>query len=128
MPENAPATSVPVTDDVPFVPAGVKAAVEFVPAGVNAAVLFVPVAVTVWRCVASWLPVNVSAGTVRFGAVVLHALSEPVPAAIAVDAQLPVVAVAPFVPAGVPAVTALVFADEHVKVSAGTVPAFPVKV
>lgn len=67
-------------------------------------------------CPASALPVNVSAGTVRFGAVVLQAVSEPVPAAIAVEAQLPEVAVAPFVPAGVPPLVELVVADEPVNV------------
>ena len=46
-------------------------------------------------------PVNVSAGTVRFGAVALHAFAVLVPCAILVAAQLPVVAVAEFVPSGV---------------------------
>lgn len=46
-----------------------------------------------------------------FGAVVLQALSDPVPAAIAVAAQFPLVAVAPFVPAGVPPLVALVVSD-----------------
>ena len=73
-------------------------------------------AVSVCVCPAKALPVNVSAGTVRFGAVVLQAVSEPVPAAIAVEAQLPEVAVAPFVPAGVPPLVELVVADEPVNV------------
>ncbi len=92
---------------VPFVPAGVNAAVPLVPEGVKEAVLLVPVAVVVWVCVLKAEPVNVSAGTVRFGAVALHAVVEPVPAAIFVVAQLPDVVVAPLVPAGVPALTAL---------------------
>ena len=53
-------------------------------------------------------PANVSAGTVRFGAVALQAVVDPVPAAILVAAQLPDVAVALFVPAGVPAPVELV--------------------
>jgi len=52
------------------------------------------------------LPVKVSAGTVRFGAVALHAVVDPVPAAIFVAAQFPEVAVAELVPAGVPALVA----------------------
>lgn len=122
---------------------------EFVPAGVNATVPFVPVAVTVCVCAPSADPVNVSAptvvadpvkvsaGTVRFGAVALHALAVEVPCAMLVAAQLPLVAVAAllpsgvmltvlFVPAGVPALTALVVAELPAKTSAGTVPAFPV--
>jgi hypothetical protein len=51
-------------------------------------------------------PVKVSAGTVRFGAVALQAVVEPVPAAMLVAAQLPEVAVAALVPAGVPALVA----------------------
>jgi hypothetical protein len=46
-------------------------------------------------------PVNVSAGTVRLGAVALQAVFEPVPCEMLVAAQLPVVAVAEFVPKGV---------------------------
>lgn len=87
-----------------------------VPDGVKDTVPFVPVAVRVCVCVASAEPVNVSAGTVRFGAVALQAVVDPVPAAILVAAQLPEVAVAPLVPAGVPALTALVVAELPVKV------------
>jgi hypothetical protein len=50
------------------------------------------------------------------GAVALQAVVEPVPAAMFVAAQLPLVALAPFVPAGVPALTAELVADEPVKV------------
>ena len=71
---------------------------------------------------------NVCAVTVRFGAVALHAVVEPVPAAMFVAAQFPEVAEAPLVPAGVPALTADVVALDPVKVSAGTVPALPVNV
>ncbi len=131
-PVNAGIELVPagVKAAVPFVPAGVNAAVLLVPEGVKAAVLFVPVAVVVCVCPARAEPVKVSAptvvddpvkvsaGTVRFGAVALHAVVEPVPAAMLVAAQLPLVAVAPleprgvidtvaFVPAGVPALTEL---------------------
>jgi hypothetical protein len=80
--------------------------------------------------------VNVSAGTARLGAVALHAVVEPVPAAIFVAAQLPLVLVAPFVPAGVPPDTELVVSNEPLKVgtppgqvivSAGIVPWEPEK-
>ena len=64
----------------------------------------------------------------RFGAVALHAVVDPVPAAMLVAAQFPEVAEAPLVPAGVPAVTALVVADEPVNTWAGTVPALPANV
>ena len=56
-------------------------------------------------CAANAEPVNVCAVTVKFGAVPLHAVVEPVPAAIFVAAQLPEVADAALVPAGVPALT-----------------------
>ena len=69
---------------------------------------FVPVGVTVWVCVPSAVPVKVCAVTVRFGAVALHAVADPVPAAMFVAAQFPLVALAPLVPAGVPPLTALV--------------------
>ena len=72
-------------------------------------------------------PVNTCAVTVRFGAVALQAFSDPVPAAMFVAAQLPDVALAPLVPAGVPPLTALVVAEDPVNVCAGTVPALPVK-
>jgi hypothetical protein len=84
----------------------VNAGAEFVPAGVKLAVPFVPTGVKVCVCVAMLEPVKVSAGTVRFGAVALQAVVEPVPAAMLVAAQFPLVAVAPFVPAGVPALVA----------------------
>ena len=84
-------------------------------------------------------PVKISAGTVRLGAVALQAVVAPVPAAMLVAAQLPLVAVAAFVPvgvpalvaplvvlvfvpAGVPALTADVVAELPVKVGAATVP------
>ena len=70
---------------------------------------------------------NTSAGTVRFGAVALHAVVAPVPMARLVAAQFPDVAVAPLVPAGVPPLTELVVSDAPVKVSAGTVPGVPLK-
>ena len=81
-----------------------------------------PAGVSVWVCVASADPVKVSAGTVRFGDVPLHAVVDPVPAAIFVAAQLPLVAVAPFDPAGVPALVALVVPSDPVKVGCETVP------
>lgn len=59
-------------------------------------------------------PVKVSAGTVRFGAVALQAVVDPVPAAILVAAQFPLVAVAEFVPEGVPAEVAPVVVVELV--------------
>jgi hypothetical protein len=58
--------------------------------------------------------------------------SAPVVNALIVPAGVPPevapVVVVPLVPAGVPALTALVVALDPVNVSAGTVPAFPVKV
>ena len=71
----------------------------------------VPVGVTVCVWVARSDPVKASAGTVMFGAVALQAVVEPVPAAMFVAAQLPLVAVAPLVPAGVPPLVALVVSD-----------------
>ena len=62
--------------------------------------------VKVCVCVGSADPVKVSAGTVKFGEVALHAVVDPVPAAMFVAAQFPEVAVAPLVPLGVPAVIA----------------------
>ena len=64
-----------------------------------------PAGVSVCVCVPSAEPVKVSAGTVRLGAVAEQAVAPLVPI-FAVDAQLPVVVVLPFVPAGVPAETA----------------------
>ena len=70
------------------------------------------------------VPVKVSAGTVRLGAVALQAVVEPVPAAMLVAAQLPLVAVAAFVPCGVPALVPLVaWLDVPVNTGAVTVPA-----
>jgi hypothetical protein len=97
----------------------VKAGAELLPAGV---------AVKVWVWVERAEPVNAWAVTVRFGAVALQAVAEPVPAAMFVVAQFPEVALAPFVPAGVPALTAELVAEEPVKTSAGTVPGVPVNV
>ena len=74
--------------------------------GTPAGHAIVPVAVTVCVWVARALPVNVCAVTVRLGAVALHAVVEPVPAAIFVAAQFPLVALVEFVPAGVPPVVA----------------------
>src|SRR4029077_9172226 len=91
---------VPVKAGAEFVPAGVNAAVLLVPAGVKAAVELVPAGVSVCVCVARALPVKTSAGTVRFGAVALQAVVEPVPAAMLVAAQLPEGGVAPILPAG----------------------------
>jgi hypothetical protein len=71
----------------------------------------VPVGVTVCVWVARAEPVNASAGTVILGAVALQAVVDPVPAAMFVAAQFPLVAVAPFVPAGVPPLTALVVSE-----------------
>ncbi len=134
---NAPAVFVPVgvklcvcvanADPVnaPAVCVGTPAGHAIVPAGVKAAVPFVPVAVKVCVCVERADPVKVWAVTVRFGAVALQAVNDPVPAAMLVAAQLPLVALAPFVPAGVPPLTALVVADDPVKTCAGTVPADP---
>ncbi len=80
--------------------------------------------VNVCVCVASAEPVKVCADTVRFGAVALQAVVAPVPAAMLVAAQLPDVALAPFVPAGVPAVIAA-FVPAGVKLA---VPLTPVGV
>lgn len=107
---------------------GTPAGHATVPAGVKAAVPFVPVAVNVWVWPERADPVKVCAVTVRLGAVALQAVVDPVPAAILVAAQFPLVALAPFVPAGVPAETELVVAELPVNVCAGTVPEFPVKV
>lgn len=112
--------------DVAFV--GTPAGHATVPEGVNDTVPFDPVAVVVCVCVASAEPVNVSAGTVRLGAVAFAAVSDPVPAAIFVAAVFPLVVVAPFVPAGVPALTALDVTELPVNVSAGTVPLEPANV
>ena len=57
----------------------------------------------------------------------MHAVVDPVPAAILVPAQFPLVALAPLVPAGVPPLVELVVSDAPVNVSAGTVPGVPVK-
>lgn len=138
LPVNVGAELVPagVKLAVPFVPAGVKLTVLLVgtpaghatvPAGVNAAVPLVPVAVVVWVWVPSADPVNVWAVTVRLGDAALQAVAEPVPAAMLVVAQFPLVALAPLVPAGVPPLTALDVIEFPVNVCAGTVPAPPVK-
>ena len=100
---------VPVTADGAFEPKGVTVVPFKVP--VTAEVPFVPVGVTVCVWVARSEPENVSAGTVMFGAVALQAVVEPVPAAIFVAAQFPLVAVAPLVPAGVPPLVALVVSE-----------------
>jgi len=107
---------------------GTPAGHATVPAGVKLAVPLVPVAVTVWVWPAMAEPVNTWAVTVRFGAVALQAVVEPVPAAMLVAAQFPLVALAPLVPAGVPALLELVVAELPVKISAGTVPADPANV
>lgn len=82
---------------------------------------------TVCVCVAIAEPVNVSAGTVRFGDVALQAVVDPVPAAMFVAAQFPLVAVAAFVPAGVPAdvapLVAVPFVPAGVKLTVPFVPA-----
>jgi hypothetical protein len=67
--------------------------------------------------------VNVCAVTVRLGAVPLHAVVAPVPAAMLVAAQFPDVAEAAFVPAGVPPEVAELVALDPVNVGAATVPA-----
>lgn len=70
---------------------------------------------------------KVSAGTVRFGAVALQAVVDPVPAAMFVAVQFPLVAVAAFVPAGVPAdvapVVVVPFVPAGVKLTVPFVPA-----
>lgn len=115
----------PVKD--PAVSVGTPAGQAFVPAGVKLAVPFVPVAVRVCVCVAKADPVNVSAGTVNELPGETPPIVENAPALV--PALLPVtvaIVTVPFVPAGVPALTALVVADEPVNTSAGTVPADPV--
>ena len=125
----------------PFVPAGVKltafsvgtdAGQATLPAGVKLAVALVPAAVTLWLCEPIAVPVNVSAGTVAFPADV-ETVSPPIRVAAAVPLLLvvnfvPVIGsdAVPFVPAGVPALTAVVLTAEPVNVSPGTVPAVPV--
>lgn len=121
----------PVTVEVLFVPAGVKETVPLVPVGVTVCVcpasglpeklgvefvgtpagqeiVGVDAASVPAPCecaepapLVTAEPVKTSAGTVRFGAVALAAVSEPVPAAIFVAAVFPDVVVAAFVPAAV---------------------------
>lgn len=124
VPVTAELFIVPVTALVPSV--GGFTGHATVPSGVNAAVPFVPAAVTECVCVAKAEPVNTCAVTTKAGAVALQAVVDPVPAAMLVAAQLPDVADAPLVPAGVPPDVAPLVTEEPVNVWAGTVPAEPV--
>ena len=129
--------ALPVNAGALFVPCGVKFTVPLVggfaghaivPAGVNDAVLFVPAAVTVCVCVDIALPVKVSAGTVKLLPGETPPIFEKAP--VLLPARLPLVVATDavlFVPAGVPALVPPEVTWEPVKVSAGTVPALPVK-
>lgn len=107
---------------------GTPAGQATVPEGVTVPVAFVPVAVSVCVCVPRAEPVNVCAETARLGAVALQAFAAPVPIRTLVAAQLPVVALAPFVPAGVPPLTAELVALDPVKTCALVVLDDPAKV
>lgn len=94
---------------------------NWVPVKVGAVTL--PVAVVVCECVPRAAPVKVCAETVNAGAVALQAVVDPVPAAILVAAQFPVVALAALVPAGVPPETEDDATEFPVKVGTELVPA-----
>lgn len=113
------------------VPAGVKDTVPLVPAGVKLTVPFVgtPAGHALANVPAVNAPLWPSAGTVKLGAVALQAVVEPVPAAMLVAAQFPLVLVATLTKVPSPGTPLIVGTPAgHEIVSAGTVPEFPVNV